>query len=58
MTRKLYPLVATTVALSILFALGGIVWAGPVAPVCSAHPDRTCFAKGGDYFCSWTEDAP
>ncbi len=52
--RKIFNLTVIVVAVSV-FASTGVLWAGPVAPVCSGH-SQNCFERGGDFYCSWTEE--
>lgn len=55
MKRILYPLLATTVALSLLLP-AGILAAQGTGSICSVHPGKACFERDGDYYCGWTED--
>jgi hypothetical protein len=52
--KKIFYLSVIVVAVSVL-ASAGILWAGPVAPVCPAH-SQNCFERNGDFYCAWTEE--
>ncbi len=52
--KKILHLSVIVVAVSVL-ASAGILWAGPVAPVCPAH-SQNCFERDGDFYCTWAED--
>jgi hypothetical protein len=52
--KKIFHLSVIIAAVSVL-ASAGILWAGPVATVCSAH-SKNCFERDGDFYCTWTED--
>ncbi len=52
--KKIFNLTVIVVAVSV-FASTGVLWAGPVAPVCPGYCQKT-FEKNGDLYCSWTEE--
>ncbi len=52
--KKIFHLSVIVVVVSVL-ASAGILWAGPVAPVCPAH-SQSCFERNGNFYCSWTEE--
>ncbi len=46
---------STIIAAIGLLTTAGLVWAGPVAPACTAS-NRDCFVRDGNLYCSIRED--